>query len=44
MDEKRIYAGEVTLEELCRMNQEGTEFVCEDGRITKIIKMAAVSQ
>lgn len=34
MDEKLIYGGEATLEDLCRLNQLGFEFVVEDGKVT----------
>lgn len=36
MDEKLIYGGEVTLEDLYRLNQLGFEFVIENGVITSV--------
>ena len=36
MNEKLIYGGEVTLEDLYRLNQLGFEFVIEDGVITNV--------
>ena len=37
MDEKLIYGGEATLEDLCRLNQLGFEFVVEDGKVTNVL-------
>lgn len=36
MNEKLIYGGESTLEDLYRLNQLGFEFVIEDGVITNV--------
>lgn len=36
MNEKLIYGGEATLEDLYRLNQLGFEFVIEDGVITNV--------
>ena len=40
MDKKMIYGGEATLEDLCRLNQLGFEFVVEDGMITHVLQKA----
>lgn len=37
MDEKLIYGGEATLEDLCRLNQLGFEFVIEGGKVTNVL-------
>lgn len=37
MDEKLIYGGEATLEDLYRLNQIGFEFVVEDGAVTNVL-------
>lgn len=37
MDEKLIYGGEATLEDLYRLNQLGFEFAVEDGAVTNIV-------
>lgn len=37
MDEKLIYGGEATLEDLCRLHQLGFEFVVEDGKVTNVL-------
>lgn len=37
MDEKLIYGGEATLEDLYRLNQLGFEFVVEDGVIKNVL-------
>lgn len=37
MDEKLIYDGEATLEDLYRLNQLGFEFVIEDGVIKNVL-------
>ena len=37
---KMIYGGEATLEDLCRLNQLGFEFVVEDGMITHVLQKA----
>ena len=40
MDKKMIYGGEATLEDLCKLNQLGFEFVVEDGMITHVLQKA----
>ena len=37
MDEKLIYGGEATVEDLCSLNELGFEFVVEDGVITNVL-------
>lgn len=37
MDEKLIYSGAATLEDLYRLNQLGYEFLVEDGAITGVL-------
>lgn len=37
MDEKLIYGGRATLEDLYRLNQLGFEFVVEDGGIKNVL-------
>lgn len=37
MDEKLIFGGEATLEDLERLNKIGFEFVIEDGVITNVL-------
>lgn len=38
MEERLIYEGKATLEDLYTLNQFGFEFVVEDGKITKIYR------
>lgn len=37
MDLNLIYGGEATVEDLCRLNELGFEFVVEDGVITNVL-------
>lgn len=37
MEERLIYGGEATLEDLCRLHMLGYEFVIEDGQITNVL-------
>lgn len=37
MDEKLIYGGQATIEDLCRLHELGFEFVIEDGAITEVV-------
>lgn len=37
MDEKLIYDGQATLEDLCRLHELGFEFVIEDGVVTNVL-------
>lgn len=36
MNEKMIYGTEATVEDLCRLHEQGFEFVIEDGVITGV--------
>ena len=37
MDFSLIYGGEATVEDLCKLNELGYEFVIEDGVITDVL-------
>ena len=37
MDLKLIFGGEATVEDLCKLNQLGFEFVIEDGVVRNVI-------
>lgn len=37
MDFSLIYGGEATVEDLCRLNELGFEFVIEGGEITDVL-------
>lgn len=37
MDFSLIYGGEATVEDLCRLNELGFEFVVEDGVISDVL-------
>lgn len=37
MDLNLIYGGKATLEDLCRLNELGFEFVIEGGEITNVL-------
>lgn len=37
MDFSLIYGGEATLDDLCKLNELGFEFVVEDGVITNVL-------
>lgn len=37
MDEKLIYSGEATLEDLYTLSNLGYEFIIEDGAITNVV-------
>lgn len=37
MDFRLIYGGEATVEDLCRLNELGFEFVIEGGVITNVL-------
>lgn len=37
MDFSLIYGGEATVEDLCKLNELGFEFVIEDGVITNVL-------
>lgn len=37
MDLSLIYGGEATVEDLCKLNELGFEFVVEDGVITDVL-------
>ena len=37
MDLNLIYGGEATVEDLCKLNELGFEFVIEDGVITNVL-------
>ena len=37
MDFSLIYGGEATVEDLCRLNELGFEFVVEGGEITDVL-------
>lgn len=37
MNKQMIYGTEATLEDLCRLHEQGFEFVVEDGGITDVL-------
>lgn len=37
MEEKLIYGGQATLEDMYRLNKLGFEFVIEDGEVTNVL-------